>query len=121
VTTASRINSLAAVVIATAAIAMATTAPAALADPPTANPQGAAVAGPKAADDGRSVALPPDRADGLGSARLPTMPTPVVIVRSESTRGFDWMDAGIGAVVALAGVLVLAAARLARAERPATE
>lgn len=119
--TVSRIKRLIAVVIAIAAMAMAAAAPAALADPPTANPEGAAVAGPKAANDGRWVSLPADRADGLGSARLPTMPTPVIIVRTQPETGFDWMDASIGAVVALAGVLVIAGARLARPERPLTE
>jgi hypothetical protein len=117
-TTASRIKRLIAVGIVTVGMVMAAAVPAALADPPTANPQGGTVAGPKATNDGRWVSLPPDRADGLGSARLPTMPAPVVIVRSEPARGFDWIDASIGAAVALAGVLVIAAARLARAERP---
>jgi hypothetical protein len=119
--TASRTRRLAAVGIATAAMVTAASAPAALADPPTANPQGATVAGAKAANDGRWVALPPDRADGLGSARLPTMPSPVVIVRSQPVRGFDWMDATIGAAVAIAAVLVIAAARLARPDRPLPE
>ncbi|HET7171945.1 MAG TPA: hypothetical protein VFI18_09945 [Gaiellales bacterium] len=120
-TAAFRIMRLAGVAITTVAMATAAAAPAALADPPMANPQGAAVAGPKAANDGRWVALTPDRADGLGSARLRTIPSPVVIVRSEPDPGFDWMDAGIGAAVALAAVLVIAAARLDRAERPLPE
>lgn len=67
----------------------------------------------------RPVVLPPDRADGLGSARLPTMPAPVVIVRTVSNGGFDWLAAGVGAAVALALVLVGAAMRLARTHEAA--
>ena len=62
------------------------------------------------------VQLPPDRADGLGSARLPTMPTPVVIERSVPSHAFDWLDALTGAAVAGAFLLVAAAARIARAD-----
>jgi hypothetical protein len=65
-------------------------------------------------DGYRPVVLPPDRQDGLGSARLPTMPTPVVIVRTVPGGGFAWVDAAVGAAAAIAFVLVAAAARLAR-------
>jgi hypothetical protein len=63
------------------------------------------------------VQLPPDRADGLGTARLPTMPTPVVMVRTVPDNRFDWMAAVSGAAVAVALVLVTGAARLVRAHR----
>lgn len=67
------------------------------------------------------VQLPPDRADGLGSARLPTMPTPVVIVRRVPSQAFDWLDAFIGAAVAGAFVFVVVAARIARTGDVATD
>ncbi len=69
----------------------------------------------------RPVVLSPDRQDGLGSARLPTMLTPVVIVRTVSSRGFDWVDAVVGAAVAIAFVLVGAAMRLGRTGRTAVQ
>ena len=56
------------------------------------------------------VQLPPDRADGLGSARLPYVPVPTVIVRTHSG-GFNWADAVVGAASAL-GITLLAAAAL---------
>ncbi|MFL6042980.1 MAG: hypothetical protein ACJ740_16460 [Gaiellales bacterium] len=52
----------------------------------------------------------PDRADGLGSARFPTATAPTVIIRTPAPdAGFDWLDAGIGAMATL-GVAALAAA-----------
>jgi hypothetical protein len=60
------------------------------------------------------VQLSPDRADGLGSVRLPTMPTPVVFVRSVPSHSFEWLDAFIGSAVTAAFLLVVAAARIAR-------
>jgi hypothetical protein len=70
--------------------------------------------GVQAVNGGRPVQLSPDRADGLGSARLPTMPTPIVIVRTEPGSGFDWLASGIGAAIAIAAVLVVVAARMVR-------
>lgn len=107
--------------MATAVMAVGGMEASALADSPTGAPQERAATNGNVANGGRWVALPPDRADGLGSARLPTMPAPVVIVRSESVGGFDWLDASIGAAVAMACVLVIAAARLTRADRPLPE
>ena len=74
-------------------------------------------AGPR--EDTRPVRLPPDRADGLGSARLPTMPTPVVLVRTVSSDEFDWLAALIGAAAAVVCGAFAAAARVVRARRPA--
>jgi len=67
------------------------------------------------------VQLPPDRADGLGSARLPTVPTPITVVRTVPTGGFDWLAAVSGAAIALALVLVAGAARLVRTHRLAVD
>jgi hypothetical protein len=74
-------------------------------------------AGPR--EDTRPVQLPPDRADGLGSARLPTMPTPVVLVRTVSNDEFDWVAALIGAAAAIVCGAFAAAARVVRAGKPA--
>jgi len=65
-----------------------------------------------------AVTLPPDRQDGLGSAQLPTMPAPVVLVKAAPV-GFDWLAAVSGAAAALALVLMAAAVRLARSHRVA--
>jgi hypothetical protein len=72
------------------------------------------------APDAAPVQLSPDRADGLGSARLPTMPTPVYMVRTVSDHSYDWMAAVSGAAAAVALVLIAAAARLVRTGRVAT-
>ena len=63
------------------------------------------------------VQLPPDRVDGLGSARLPTVPTPITVVRTVPSGAFDWLAAVSGAAMAMALVLVAGAARLVRAHR----
>jgi hypothetical protein len=63
------------------------------------------------------VQLPPDRVDGLGTARLPTVLTPITVVRTVSAGGFDWLAAVSGAAVAMALVLVAGAARIVRAHR----
>jgi hypothetical protein len=71
------------------------------------------------APDAAPAQLPPDRADGLGSARLPTMPAPVVMVQTVPAHSYDWMAAVSGAAAAMALVLIAAAARLVRTGRPA--
>jgi len=65
------------------------------------------------------VQLPPDRADGLGSARLPTMPTPVVMVRTVTDRSLDWWAVVGGIALGGAVVLITAAARLVQRQRVA--
>ena len=70
-----------------------------------------------AAQDAPRVQLPPDRADGLGTARLPTMPTPVVMVRTVYAHRFDWLAALVGAAMMMALVLATGAALVARAHR----
>jgi len=65
------------------------------------------------------VQLPPDRVDGLGSARLPTMPTPVVMVRTVTDRSLDWWAVVCGIALGGAFVLIAAAARLVRGQRAA--
>jgi len=72
------------------------------------------------APDAPRLLPPPDRADGLGSARLPTMPTPVYVVRTVPDQSYDWMAAVSGAAAAMALVLIAAAARLVRTGRVAT-
>lgn len=61
------------------------------------------------------VQLPPDRVDGLGSARFPTEPTPITLVRTVPAGGYDWLAAVSGAAAAVALVLVAGAGRLVRA------
>ena len=63
------------------------------------------------------VQLPPDRVDGLGSARFPTEPTPITLVRTVPDGGYDWLAALSGAAVAMALVLVAGAGRLLRTHR----
>jgi hypothetical protein len=63
------------------------------------------------------VQLPPDRVDGLGSARFPTEPTPITVVRTVPAGSFDWLAAVSGAAVAMALVLIAGAARIVRTHR----
>jgi len=63
------------------------------------------------------VQLPPDRVDGLGSVRLPTVPTPITVVRTVPSGEFDWFAAVSGAAIVMALVLIAAAARLVRTHR----
>jgi len=65
--------------------------------------------------------LPPDRVDGLGSARLPTVPTPITVVRTVPAGGYDWLAAVSGAAIAMALVLIAGAARLVRTHRVAVD
>jgi hypothetical protein len=95
--------------------ALALTAPAAQARPvgilAAASSVGAGVA-PAA-----TASLPPDRADGLGSGRLPTVPTPTVVVRTTTNDSFNWTDAAIGAASGLGAGLLVLAATMARGRR----
>jgi hypothetical protein len=63
------------------------------------------------------VQWPPDRVDGLGSARFPTEPTPITVVRTVPGVGFDWLAAVSGAAMAMALVLIAGAARIVRTHR----
>ncbi len=108
-----RHRSIGTVVLVGAALAL--TAPAAQARPlgivSAASSVGAGVA-PAA-----TVNLPPDRVDGLGSRRLPTVPTPTVVVRTAAKDSFNWTDAGIGAASGLGAGLLVLAATVARGRR----
>src|SRR5262252_2132772 len=62
-----------------------------------------------------AVALSPDRADGLGTSRFETVPTPAVVVRSETHTSFGWGSAALGAAIAslilIAGLFAMRATR----------
>ena len=105
-------------VIAAAAV-LAVMAPAAQARPfaDSAN-AAAAVRATNGAISPTIASLPPDRADGLGSTRLPTVPQPAVVVRTTSSGDFSWADAGLGAASGLAaGIIAVGGAMAVRGRR----
>jgi hypothetical protein len=98
-----------------AAAVLAVAAPAAQARPFDVS-TGNAAAGVRATNGAISPAvasLPPDRADGLGSSRLPTVPQPTVVVRTTTSDSFNWTDAALGAASGLVAAIVAVGAAMA--------
>jgi hypothetical protein len=67
------------------------------------------------------VTLPPDRVDGLGAMRLPTEPTPLVILRTSARSEFDWTAAALGAATVAILAVGAAATRAGRSRRTITQ
>ena len=66
-----------------------------------------------------SAVAVPDRVDKIGTDQQPTPPVTTFVARSTS-KGFDWVSAGIGAGSTLTLMLIASAAVLARGRRRVT-